>query len=987
MPTPPDLVFAPFRLALADAQLRKGDHTVPLRPKAFAVLRYLAERHGQLATKDEIVAHVWEGAAIASGGLKVLIGELREALDDEPTAPRFIETVPRRGYRFIAPVTRALGTAPFPAGAASQPPPAAPAFLVGREPELDQLTGALARARAGARQVIYVTGDAGTGKTTLVEAFLARAGADGELWIGEGRCVEHYGSGEAYLPFLEAVSRLCRGSGRDLVPALLRRYAPTWLVQLPWLLDAGEREMLVREVQGVAQERMLREMADALEALTTEVPLVLTLEDLHWSDYSTLDLLSLLTRRPGAARLMIVATFRPIDAIVNEHPVKQLKQDLTLRGLSTEIALEVFTHDEVAAYLAHRFPPLPAPPTLVTNVHRATDGHPLFLSAVADDLVAEGMVVPNGNGDAVPAWRWQAEAGVTLGVPATIRQLLERQIERLDAADRQVLEVASAIGATFTSAAVAAALDDDSERIEERCEAFARRGQLLRSMGVADGPDGAPTGRYGFTHALHQRTLHDAIAAGRRSRLHALLGERLEAAYGSRADTIAAELAAHFEEGRDHPRAIRYRQLAAANASRRSATREAVDHLQRAEALLPELADEGARLEAELAIQMALGPALMSTSGYAAPEVEHAFTRARAISQALGDPAALFPVLWGIWGYHVVRGEMTPARALAAQCLALAEEVGDPAWLVEGHHALWVTSFFCGELAAALSHVESGLALYRPEHRAHVFLYGQDPEVVAHSYGAMISWFMGRPEAARRHSEDALTLGKAVGHPFSLGFAMNFATWVHYCRGDAERTRVDAEHLITLATDQGFPFWLAGATHFAAWAMVDLGEIDAGIARMRAGLEGWRATGAGLGLPSHLGRLIEAHLAAEDPTAAAATLAEALAFNERSDQRYYEAELHRLRGVLLLRHPELAASPTDADEALVRAVAVATAQGSTWLACRAATTLAGLRRDQGRPAEARRLLEPIIAGLDADDTSRDAAAARALHAALPSRRK
>ncbi|MEO6029419.1 MAG: winged helix-turn-helix domain-containing protein [Candidatus Binatia bacterium] len=175
----------------------------------------------------------------------------------------------------------------------------------------------------------------------------------------------------------------------------------------------------------------------------------------------------------------------------------------------------------------------------------------------------------------------------------------------------------------------------------------------------------------------------------------------------------------------------------------------------------------------------------------------------------------------------------------------------------------------------------------------------------------------------------------------------------------------------------------AGATHFAAWAMVDRGEVDAGIARMRAGLEGWRATGAGLGLPSHLGRLTEAYLAAGDPNAAAAPLDEALAFNERSDQRYYEAELHRLRGVLLLQHPERAATPTDADDALTRALALATAQGSAWLACRAATTLAGLRRDQGRAAEARHILNPIVAALDANDTSRDAAAARALHAALP----
>ena len=973
------LTFHAFTLDAANEQLFEGERLVVLRPKAFALLRFLVEHPGRLLKKDEILAGVWKDTAVASAGLKVIVGELREALGDDPAAPRFIETIARRGYRFIAPVTR--GPAALPAApAASTRPAAVPPLLVGRDRERARLDAALAKALAGNRQVVYVTGDAGTGKTTLVDAFVAGATTRHELWVAEGRCVEHYGSGEAYLPILDAVSRLCRGAGRDHLPALLRRYAPTWLVQLPWLLDASEREALQRELQGVAQERMLREMADALEALAALVPLVVTLEDLHWSDYSTLDLLSLLTRRPGPARLLVIATYRPVDAIVSEHPVNLLKQDLTLRGLSEEIALESFTATEVATFLARRFPPDPPPAAVIAAAHQGTDGHPLFLAAVADDLTSQGQVAC-----ADGRWSWRPEAGAHLGVPATIRLLLERQLERLDAEERRLLEVGSAVGASFPSAAVAAVLDTDVSSVEDRCEALARRGQFLRGLGVGDWPDGVPTGQYGFTHALHQRVLLDTIPAGRRSRLHAHIGERLEAAYGARAGEIAAELAGHFEEGHDYARAVLYRQAAAANASRRTATREAVDHLQRAGALLAHLPEDGPRLQTELAIQMGLGPALMSTRGYAAPEVEHAFTRARTICHALGDSAPLFPVLWGIWGYHVVRGAMGLARPLYEQCLAVAEQTGDPDLLVEGHHAGWVTRFFCGDLAAARDHVDQGLALYRPEHRGHVFVYGQDPAVTAHSYGALIAWYMGDADGARRHGDAALALGHEVAHPFSLGFALNFVTWVHYCRGDTAATRAYAEQLIALATNEGFPFWLAGATHFLAWAMVSEGDVGGGLERMRAGQAAWRATGAGLGLPSHIGRLAESLLIAGQLDAAAAAVAEAQAFVADSGQRYYEAELHRLRGEILWRTQGHASRATaDVEAAFTRAVTIADAQHARWLALRAGTSLARLRQRQKQPAEARRILEPLVGEIAAAESALpDAAAARTLFRELP----
>src|SRR5215471_3777192 len=289
MPSSPQWVFGLFRFDPANACLWHGAQALPLMPITCALLECLVTHAGRLVTKDALLEAVWPETAVGDAVLKVRISELRKLLGDTAHAPGYIATVHRRGYRFIAPVTKAdpatlLGAAPFP-----PPPRAAP--LVGREAALAQLRHWLARACQGERQVVFVTEKAGIGKTALVETFLAQVRAAPQLWVAHGQCVEHYGVGEAYLPMLEALGRLCRAPERERVLALLRQRAPLWLVQMPWLLSAAEQEALQRALGGATRERMLREMAEALDTLTAERPLVLVFEDLHWSDYATLDLL------------------------------------------------------------------------------------------------------------------------------------------------------------------------------------------------------------------------------------------------------------------------------------------------------------------------------------------------------------------------------------------------------------------------------------------------------------------------------------------------------------------------------------------------------------------------------------------------------------------------------------------------------------------------------------------------------------------------
>jgi DNA-binding winged helix-turn-helix (wHTH) protein len=328
---------------------------VPLPPKTFAVLRYLVEHAGRLVTKEELLKAVWPDIRVSEGVLKGYIRDLREALGDNSAAPRFIETVPRRGHRFVAPLTIALpvqgpkfkvqgsdfeprtpdaGLSPVP-----KPQPLIPK-IVGRKAELEQLQCSLDKALQGERQIIFVTGEPGIGKTTVVEVFLSGLESrvqrlaltdqslqvrtlqpldvrhptlDASLWIGRGQCVEHYGTGEAYLPVLEALGRVGRGPDGERLVALLNQYAPTWLVQMPALLSPDDPEALQRKVVGATRERMLREMVEAIEALTTEQALVLWLEDLHWADYSTLDWLAAIAQQRGPARLLVIGTYRPAD--------------------------------------------------------------------------------------------------------------------------------------------------------------------------------------------------------------------------------------------------------------------------------------------------------------------------------------------------------------------------------------------------------------------------------------------------------------------------------------------------------------------------------------------------------------------------------------------------------------------------------------------------------------------------------------------------
>jgi len=985
------ILFPPFRLEPQAARLWRNGEVVPLRAKTFSVLRYLAERPGRLVTRDELLRAVWPDSHGAGALPRECVHELREILQDEAGAPRFIETVGRRqGYRFIASVTTSLrpvtGESKAPELLTS-PPSATDSRatfpIVGRAAELQRLEHWFGRMLEGERKLVFVTGEPGIGKTTLVDTFLAKI--DGHVLIGHGQCIEQFGAGEAYLPVLEAFGRLCRGTNHDRVLAILDRHAPTWLAQMPGVVAAESLEALQRRVQGGTRERMLREMVGAVEALTAEKPLVMVLEDLQWSDPSTLDLIATLARRREPARLLVIGTYRPADVVVNSHPVGTVKQELQAHKKCEVVLLGCLSAAEVKHYLTVRFVNNRLPPELGTAIYQNTDGNPLFLVNVLDYLVSRGAIR-----EVDETWQLHAPIDDVPGmVPDTLRELIEKQIDRLSSEGQAMLEAASLAGAEFSAAAVAEAIERTDEELEQFCDRLARRGQFLRPLEPERLTDGKLASRYGFVHALYQTVLSGRLSEARRARLHRRIGEAKQRLHGPLASEIAAELAVHFEQGGDHGNVVKYLAQAAQNALRRSAHREAIDHLTKGLRLLEAFPDNAERTENELVLQVILGAALTNSKGHGAPEVQRAYSRARQLSRRLNSAPHVFPAVWGLWSFHLVRGELRTAQGLAKQLRRLALGSKDQRLLCEAYAALGHTSVWLGEFGDGQAELERAVSFYdRKHHHWHAANYGLDGGILSTAVGAWTLAALGYPDAALRKAEQAIDLARQLAHPYSLMGALVFSSWIFHLLGDPERARERADEVIRIGRDKDFaPIFSLGLI-WHGWALVEQGEGREGMAEIEQGLADWHSTGSEIAQPQLLGVLAEARGRLKQSARGLSSVAEALSAVKKTGERRYESELHRLKGQLTLQAASRAKDghrskrPTsverEAEQAFRKAIEVARKQNGKLLELRAAISLAQLWKAQGRRKPARSMLAKIYDWFTEGFDTRDMRAAKSL---------
>ena len=825
---------------------------------------------------------------------------------------------------------------------------------MGRDSELIAVQTWFDAVRHGKRRVGFIAGEPGIGKTTLVNAVVAHIIESGAAWVGRGQCIQHYGAGEAYLPVLEALGRLSRTPECRHLGDILRHHAPSWLVHLPTLLSLDERKAYARRTQPVTSTRMVRELAEALEVLTAEHPLIIVLEDLHWSDTATLEWLSYVAHRYDPARLLVLATYRPVDVIVHTHPLRQLLTELRTHENGAELVLDYLSEAAIVAYLHQRLNAKPFPSDLAHLLHQRTTGNPLFLTAIIDELVRLHMLVEGEH-------RWDVSgdfSALASVVPTTLQHLIHQHVDNLSSDDQAILEAASVVGLNFSVAAVAAGVTLAEADIEACCTTWTRQNQFLLAAGTETWPDGTVTACYRFRHALYHEVVYARVSAGQRIRLHRQIGNGLETRYGEQATTIAAELAVHFERGAVDQRVVIHLLQAAENAKRRSAYPEALAHLTRGLEVATRLPNTPERVQYEFAMQRALGAALVALKGYAAPEVAHAYGRARMLCDQLGNASERFPTIYGLYAFHFVRAELQTARELAMHLLHLAQDQIAPAFIPVAHFGLGAMMTHTGEPVRALAYLEQASALYDPQqHDTQVAQHGVDCGVFAHAYASHALWLLGYPDQALARCHAALSLARQLSHSFSIVLSLAYLAMLDQFRGVGHAAGEHAAAAIALSTEQGFNYYLAWSHFLQAWARVKGNWNERDMASMPQSLAALEATGAALRRPYYLSLMAQSYGCAGRVDDAFALVAEALTETQTTNEHWWDAELHRLRGNLCLQQE--AADAPQAETSFQQALEVARQQQAKSLECRAAISLSRLWQLQGKRTEARELLAPI----------------------------
>jgi predicted ATPase/DNA-binding winged helix-turn-helix (wHTH) protein len=572
--------FGCFQLDIKNECLWQNGAQLGLTPKPFAVLRYLVENPQRLVTYDELLDKLWPETYVQPQVLRTYVLELRKLLGDSVESPRFIRTVPGRGYWFLAQVEEANGHA-----VDTRAPQSGRIIgrIVGRQQEFERLNGLLRQANQGDRQVAFITGETGMGKTALIDLFCSQLSSDDQMHIARGQCVEGFAGKEAYYPVIEALGQLCSKSDGKKHVHVMQQKAPSWYAQLA-VLHGDSPVTVAMPVRG---ERMLNEICDAIEAMCSETTLTVVFEDLHWADLSTLDLISALSRRRQAARLLMLASYRPAEVSAGQHPLKRLKQDLVTHKLCTDVSLRPLERDAVQEYLVQELKQETLPKGLPSFVHQHSEGNPLFMIAMLEHLVAQGFLRQEAG-----VWQLRsALAEIDMGVPTALSEMIEMQIDRLDSADQRLLEAASLIGVIFPAWAAAAALDGDLEDIEAQYETLARRLHFLHPAGHDELPDGTQSASYVFAHGLYREVLRARQSPARRSKRHLRVAEKLEKLFAGREMDVSTELAMHFEAAAEWVRAARALCIAAGNALRRGARDEGIKLTERALHLLENLSE------------------------------------------------------------------------------------------------------------------------------------------------------------------------------------------------------------------------------------------------------------------------------------------------------------------------------------------------------------------------------------------------------------
>jgi class 3 adenylate cyclase/predicted ATPase len=816
--------------------------------------------------------------------------------------------------------------------------------LVGRETEVAVLRERWAQARDGLGQVVLLSGEAGIGKSRLVMALKEHmAGEPHTRWECRG---SPYFQDSALYPLIDLAQRALQ-FGRDESPAAklqkiaagLARYGlaqpetvALWaaLLSVP-LADPYPPLHLTPQRQ---KQQTLEAIVALLLALAVEQPVLFIVEDLHWIDPSTLEFLTLLLDQGPVPRLLTLLTCRP-----------EFSVPWGFRAHLTPLTLTRLPQSQVVQIIARVAGGKPLPAEVVAQIVAKTDGVLLFVEDLTKMVLETGLL------------REQEAHYELLGplpplaIPTTLHDSLMARLDRLTTV-KTVAQLGATIGRTFAYDLLRAVASLDDATLQQGLRQLVEV-ELVYQRG------GPPQATYTFKHALIQDAAYQSLLKSTRQQYHQRIAQVLEAQFPETAETQPELLAHHYTEAGLGEQAMGYWQQAGQRAVARSAHVEAISHLTKGLALLTTLPETPARAQQELVFQTTLSIALVATKGWGAPEVEKAQARARELCQQMQETPQLFAVLYGQFGFYITRGVLPPARAFADQLLELAQRLDDPALLCPANLGVGVICLFLGELTVARTYLEQGIGLYDAQrHQDYVRMYGVDPGVLCLCHAAFTLWLLGYPDQALQRSHATLAFAQKLGHPYSQGFGLTWVTMLHQVHGEEAATQEQAETLLALSTEQLEPYLLAGGGRILqGWVLAARGQVEDGIAQMGQGLAAWQATGAELLLPYHLSLLAETHGRTGQAEEGFSVLTKALSLVERHEERWWEAEIHRLRGELYLKQ----ATPDmpQAEACFQQALTVARRQQAKSLELRAAMSLSRLWQQQGKRDAAHELLAPL----------------------------
>ena len=934
----PSYEFGPFQLNPAEGSLVAGGEPVTLAPKPFDVLRVLVQRHGHVVLKSELMALIWPDTAVEDANLTVSVSVLRKALAQRQPGTRYIQTVPKRGYRFVqevreiatdeldrlSDVVRAMGSPWTPAR-----------HFVGREREHASLQDASALAADGTATYVTISGEPGIGKTTFVEDFLDRIRhGDQEWFVGRGRCLEHLAGVDAFLPVLGALNGLMESQGAT---ALMKTFAPTWHVQLE-RAGAGRFSKVPGGPAGVTPDRWGRELGRFLSEVSRRAPVVLFFDDLHWSDASTVSLLELLANRfaRDSSRILVVAAYRPSVLLAEMHPFLALKAELESRGISRELTLELLSRDEIEQYVARRFPRHRFPAEFVDVVCRVTEGNPLFMVDLVTDLVRQGALAQQGEtwmlSRGLPEWHSDA--------PRSIRAMIDGAIRRIGVHDQTLLSAATVQGLEFDSSILARSVGADRPEIEDRLKALSTVHGIVRSLRpMPEGQDRTAC-NFAFVHALHREALHAYLTPTRKAVVSGAVAHALLERDRDHVSDIASTLALLFEAARDPAQGSEYALVAAEHAVRVTGYREAIGLARRGLRLLQSVPEGPERAHRELKLLLTLAVSLGASQGQGTPEIRTIYLRARELSHQIGSPLSPVPILIGLWSAHAIMGKFAEALEFAKELVLVSEEADAPGLVVRAHVLHGGALAHLGNLAAGCQELARARAAYGSSPDPCPFIL--DAGVQASSELAEYLCVRGFVDEGLECARDAVALAERLGDPYNLTFAFVFKAITHRRRGEIDEAAVSAARALTYSADHELSDGVMYAAALRGWSLCRSGRVTEGVALIQ---RAQALDGANVAVP-FLAVVAESYLHAGRTSDGITAIDRAIAVGDRDSDRFSQSELYRLRGELLLPDRGTAAH-REAERLFDRAIEVAKYQGARLFQLLATMRLCRLRREAG----------------------------------------